>query len=353
MNISWISRSLPTRPLIRYSLWPERYRRRLNTTSPGLIAGTGFSATFPFRLNLPPGSAGDRAEPSAAGSCVSGGCAGSSERISAVKPGSSLTRAADSVAVSDAALSITKQAASASSGSSIVMVTSASPSGGRLVVPLKMQSAMRSARSDLWLCSPRTQEMASTTLDLPQPFGPTMQVVPDPLSVTTVRSQNDLKPTISTFRSFSKMSPFGRQLLRGRQHEARIQLDNREIQPFPTAGAKPREERQLFVPRGEGLWSDRSTHLGSSVKTFGRFSVRGPAAWRKDGGTGKNSNTMRTACKALRYDLWLLCQRHKCSLACLLMPRLEPTWLLAILLSNACRTRRGCGSGDPGGVSPR
>ena len=167
--------------------------------------------------------------------------------------------------------------------------------------------------------------MASTTLDLPQPFGPTMQVVPDPLKVTTVRSQNDLKPTISTFRSFSKMSPFGRQLLRGRQHEARIQLDNREIQPFPAAGAKPREERRLFVPRGEGLWSDRSTLLGSSVKTFGRFSVRGPAAWRKDGGTGKNSNTMRTACKALRYDLWLLCQRHKCSLEWLL-PRLSPTW---------------------------
>src|ERR1700674_4349093 len=73
MNISWMSRSLPTRPLIRYSLWPERYRRRLTTTSPGLIAGTGFSANFLFRLNLPPGSAGDRAEPSAAGSCVAGG----------------------------------------------------------------------------------------------------------------------------------------------------------------------------------------------------------------------------------------------------------------------------------------
>src|ERR1700716_1795470 len=130
------------------------------------------------------------------------------------------------------AVSSTNRAASASSGSSMVMVTSASPSGGRLVVPLKMQSAIRSARSDLWLCSPRTQEMASTTLDLPQPFGPTMQVVPDPLHVTTVRSQNDLKPTISTFRSFSKMSPFGRQLLRGCQHEARVQLDDREIQPF-------------------------------------------------------------------------------------------------------------------------
>jgi len=49
--------------------------------------------------------------------------------------------------------------------------------------------------------------MASTTLDLPQPLGPTMQVVPVPLKVTTVRSQNDLNPVISTLRSFNKMSP--------------------------------------------------------------------------------------------------------------------------------------------------
>src|SRR6266436_2926994 len=182
------------------------------TTSPGFIARTGLSADFFFRLNLPPGSAGDGAEPSAAASGVSGVCAGSSERISvpSVKAEFSLvsmSKVAESVAESDAALSITKRAASASSGSSMVIVTSASPRGGRLVVPLKMQSAMRSARSDLWLCSPRTQEMASTTLDLPQPLGPTMHVVPDPLNVTTVRSQNDLKPTISTFRSFSKISP--------------------------------------------------------------------------------------------------------------------------------------------------
>src|SRR6266852_2417789 len=319
MNISWMSRSLPTRPLIKYSLWPERYSRRLTTTSPGFIARTGLSACFFFRLNLPPGSAGDGPDPSAAASCVSGDCAGSSERISvvSVKPRISLlsvTKGAESDSESDPALSITKRAASASSGSSIVMVTSARPSGGRLVVTLKMQSAMRSARSDLWLCSPRTQEMASTTLDLPQPFGPTIQVVPDPLNVTTVRSQNDLKPTISTFRSFSKMSPFGRRLLHGCHHKTRIQPDNREIQPFPTAGVKTREERRRFVPRGEGLWSDRPTHLGLPAKTFGRFSVRGLAAWRKDGGTEKNSNTMRTACKALRYDLWPLCQRHERSL---------------------------------------
>src|SRR6202040_112936 len=110
--------------------------------------------------------------------------------------------------VSSAALSNTNRAASASSGSSNVIVTSANPIGGRFVVPLKMQSAMRSARSDLWLCSPSTQEIASTTFDFPHPFGPTMQVVPVPLNVTTVRSQNDLKPTISTFRSLSKVSPF-------------------------------------------------------------------------------------------------------------------------------------------------
>src|SRR6266404_607616 len=107
-----------------------------------------------------------------------------------------------------AAPSNTNRAASASSASSIVIVTSANPIGGRFVVPLKMQSAIRSARSDLWLCSPSTQEIASTTFDFPHPFGPTMQVVPVPLNVTTVRSQNDLNPTISTFRSLSKMSPF-------------------------------------------------------------------------------------------------------------------------------------------------
>src|SRR5712664_2408934 len=213
MNISWMSRSLPTRPLFGYSRWPERYSRRLTTTSPGFIARTGLLAAFFFFLNFPSGSAGISAEPSVVRSCVSGARAGSSERISVASVEAALfsaTKGTESVAESEAAFSITNRAASASSGSSMVMVTSASPRGGRLVVPLKMQSAMRSARSDLWLCSPRTQEIASTTLDLPQPLGPTIQVVPEPLKVTAVRSQNDLKPRISTFRSLSKMSPFGR-----------------------------------------------------------------------------------------------------------------------------------------------
>src|SRR5260370_42396346 len=187
----------------------------------GFEGGLGVFFFFFLLLTFPPCLRQPRAKPPVDASCVSGGCAGSRERISLavlVKPrGSllSLSKDSESVAVSDAALSITKRAASASSGSSMVIVTSASPRGGRLVVPLKMQSARRSARSDWCLCSPRTQEMASTTLDLPQPFGPTIQVVPDPLNVTTVRSQNDLKPTISTFRSVSKMCPCGRRLLPG------------------------------------------------------------------------------------------------------------------------------------------
>ena len=75
-----------------------------------------------------------------------------------------------------------------------------------------MQSDMRSARSILWLCSPSTQEIASTTFDLPQPFGPTMQVMPLPLNVIGVFSQKDLKPSNSTLRSFSKRTSHNQSL---------------------------------------------------------------------------------------------------------------------------------------------
>src|SRR6202008_2719333 len=99
--------------------------------------------------------------------------------------------------------SSTLATASVSSGSTSVSVTSESPIGGRLAVPLKIQSDIRSARSILWLCSPSTQEIASTTFDFRPPLGPTMHVIPLPLNVIGVFSQNDLKPSNSTFRSFS------------------------------------------------------------------------------------------------------------------------------------------------------
>ena len=61
----------------------------------------------------------------------------------------------------------------------MVRTTSARPSGGAArTVPAKMTSSILPPRSDLAPCSPITQARASTTLDLPEPLGPTTQVMP-------------------------------------------------------------------------------------------------------------------------------------------------------------------------------
>src|SRR5713226_2242189 len=316
MNISCTSRSRATRPLIRYSLCPERYNLRLTTTSPGFIAKTGLSTVF-FR-RFPLTNSGSAAVSSALGatsasegaaSCIPSAAASIGPSLFSVP--SVLVASVNSVLIPwfSPALSSTNRAASASSGSSIVIITSANPIGGRFVVPLKMQSAIRSARSDLWLCSPSTQEIASTTLDFPHPFGPTMQVDPVPLNVTTVRSQNDLKPTISTFRSLSKLSP----LVPHRTPNLRLaRHPNSRNHSFPSLGGGAQHpcatnttdrscnEKRSFIFREGVTVDDNPTVTRSPVKTFGRFSIRGPAAWRVDGGTGKNTNTIPRCCKAYR-----------------------------------------------------
>src|SRR5690349_7846321 len=76
---------------------------------------------------------------------------------------------------------------------SMVSVTSARPSGGREVVPAKTTSSILPPRSDLAPCSPMTQDRASTTLDLPEPFGPTTQVMPGSRR-SVVAEAKDLKP---------------------------------------------------------------------------------------------------------------------------------------------------------------
>ena len=82
---------------------------------------------------------------------------------------------------------------SAPSVLSMVSSTSARPSGGRPDVPAKMTSSILPPRSDLAPCSPITQASASTTLDLPEPFGPTMQVMPGS-SCSVVEEAKDLNP---------------------------------------------------------------------------------------------------------------------------------------------------------------
>ena len=82
---------------------------------------------------------------------------------------------------------------SAPSVLSIVSTTSARPSGGRPAVPAKMTSSILPPRSDLAPCSPMTHDSASTTLDLPDPFGPTTHVMPGS-NWRVVEDAKDLNP---------------------------------------------------------------------------------------------------------------------------------------------------------------
>ena len=87
---------------------------------------------------------------------------------------------------------------------SIVSATSARPSAGRLVVPAKMTSSIFWDRTALGAWAPSTQPMASTTLDLPLPFGPTTTVTPGSMS-RVVASAKDLKPLrVRAFRNIGR-----------------------------------------------------------------------------------------------------------------------------------------------------
>src|SRR6056297_337732 len=76
---------------------------------------------------------------------------------------------------------------------SMVIVTSARPRAGRDAVPAKMTSSIFWLRTALGAWAPSTQATASTTLDLPDPLGPTTTVTPGS-STIVVLSANDLNP---------------------------------------------------------------------------------------------------------------------------------------------------------------
>src|SRR6185295_18607435 len=80
----------------------------------------------------------------------------------------------------------------------MVRETSARPRALRESVPLKMTSAISPPRRALADCSPSTQRIASETLDLPQPLGPTIPVTPG-WKLSDVLSAKDLKPNIVKF----------------------------------------------------------------------------------------------------------------------------------------------------------
>src|SRR4051795_10311510 len=127
---------------------------------------------------------------------------------------------------------------------SIVRTTSARPSGGRPDVPAKMTSSIFPPRRDFAPCSPMTQARASTTLDLPEPLGPTTQVIPGSKR-SVVDDAKDLKPRSVRLLRCTRRAP-------GRD-----------------------------VPGGRGSGEDRSKPTGPDGMV--REPARGPArAWRPD-----------------------------------------------------------------------
>ena len=82
----------------------------------------------------------------------------------------------------------------------MVRVTSARPSAGRPAVPANTTSSILPPRSGFTPCSPITQEKASTTLDLPDPLGPTTQVMPGSKRMEVAEAK-DLNPrSVRVFR---------------------------------------------------------------------------------------------------------------------------------------------------------
>ena len=86
------------------------------------------------------------------------------------------------------------------------MQTSAAAVGRLSSLPLKITSSMRSPRRLRALCSPKTQVIASITLLLPQPLGPTMAVTPSS-NASSARSGKLLKPAISIWSNRINQNP--------------------------------------------------------------------------------------------------------------------------------------------------
>src|SRR6185312_14307875 len=92
---------------------------------------------------------------------------------------------------------------------------------GRPAVPAKITSSISPPRRPRALLSPMAQRRASTILDLPHPFGPTIPVKPGRMS-TPVGSAKLLNPVI---RSLLKLT--GKQLLPRSSLDVRDQFAER------------------------------------------------------------------------------------------------------------------------------
>ena len=95
-----------------------------------------------------------------------------------------------------------------STGLSKTKVTLAMPHGLRVALPAKMTSSMAPPRRLLALRSPSTHLIASTTLDLPHPFGPTTPMIGESKRNSVV-SAKLLKPLRTSRESRKARPPVG------------------------------------------------------------------------------------------------------------------------------------------------
>ena len=80
------------------------------------------------------------------------------------------------------------------------------PIGLLLRVPLKITFSILSLRKVLLFCSPNTHLIPSMMLVLPQPFGPTIPVIPL-LKLIIVLLAKDLNPNISNLDRYNQSFP--------------------------------------------------------------------------------------------------------------------------------------------------
>src|SRR5207302_3148874 len=114
--------------------------------------------------------------------------------------------------------------------------TSARPSGARPEVPAKMTSSILPPRRSLAPCVPITQRSASSTFDLPEPFGPTTQVIPGSKR-KVVAEAKDLKPfSVKLFRCTWLMTPLSVQSYAEHSRTTRETLPAEKVYPAARHG---------------------------------------------------------------------------------------------------------------------
>ena len=178
---------------------------------------------------------------------------------------------------------------SAPSALSMVSETCARPRAARPEVPAKMTSSIFPPRSDLAPCSPITQARASTTLDLPDPLGPTTAVTPGSKS-KVVAEAKDLKPrTVSVFKCTPGVSCV--ELVdaqaggRGRRAHAERALRGWErVYPAPPAdpgpATSPVPARSSHFPGWpRSAWPGRSSATGPTPRAGGETCQNRPLDW--------------------------------------------------------------------------